>query len=74
MAIYTRACFQNKNEISDKLMRTDFNAISPRNVDSTLLRMENCRFANTSKLVDIGKFLFDEGLIIQIKYRSSCIF
>lgn len=50
MAIYARACFQSKNEISDKLMRTDFNVISPHNVDNTLLRMENCKFANTFEL------------------------
>lgn len=31
MPIYARIYFQSKNEISDKLMRNDFNAISIRN-------------------------------------------
>lgn len=37
MAIYARACFQSKNEISDKLMRNDFNAISSVTPDGTVI-------------------------------------
>lgn len=76
MAIYARACFQSKNEISDKLMRNDFNAISSVTPDGTVLRIWKIadKFTNTYKLVDIGKFLIDERLIVQIKYRSARVF
>lgn len=75
MPIYAGTCFQSKNEISDKLMRNDFNVISIRNTRARSGGWNIAdRFANTSKLADIGKFLIAPCLMAQIKYQRARAF